>query len=217
MNRLPQAKRVHVVKALVEGNSVRATVRTAGVAKNSVTKLLLDLGQACSEYQDQALRGLTCRRVQCDEIWAFCYAKAATVPEDHKGQFGDGDIWTWMALDADSKLVPTWLVGDRSTADATVFIQDLADRIVTRIQLTTDGHRPYLGAVEGAFGSEIDCAMLIKLYGADPSAERRYSPPECIGAQPRRIQGTPTPGTSPPPTWSGRTSRCRWECGGPPG
>ncbi len=193
MNRLPQAKRVQVVKALVEGNSVRATVRMTGVAKNTVTKLLLDLGQACSEYQDEKLRGLTCRKVQCDEIWAFCYAKAANVPEDHKGQFGYGDIWTWVALDADSKLVPTWLVGDRATADATAFIQDLADRITNGIQLTTDGHRPYLEAVEGAFGAEIDYAMLIKLYGAPPEAERRYSPPECIGAQPRRTQGNPDP------------------------
>ena len=193
MNRLPQAKRTQVVKALVEGNSIRATVRMTGVAKNTVTKLLLDLGQACSEYQDEKLRGLTCRKVQCDEIWAFCNAKAANVPAEHKGEFGFGDIWTWVALDADTKLVPTWLVGDRSTADATVFIQDLADRIVNRIQLTTDGHRPYLETVEGAFGSEIDYAMLIKLYGADPSAEHRYSPPECTGAQPRRIQGNPDP------------------------
>ena len=193
MNRLPQAKRVQVVKALVEGNSIRATVRMTGVAKNTVTKLLLELGQACSEYQDEKLRGLTCCKVQCDEIWAFCCTKAANVPEEHKGEFGYGDIWTWVALDADSKLVPTWLVGDRSTADATVFIQDLADRITNRIQLTTDGHRPYLEAVEGAFGAEIDDAMLIKLYGAPPEAERRYSPPECIGAQPRRIQGNPDP------------------------
>jgi len=156
MNRLPRAKRVQVVEALVEGNSIRATVRMTGVAENTVTKLLLDLGHACSEHQDEKLRGLTCRRVRCEEIWAFCHAKAANVPEEHKGEFGYGDIWAWVALDADSKLVPTWLVGDRSTADATVFIQDLADRIVNRIQLTTDGHRPYLEAVEGAFGAEID-------------------------------------------------------------
>ncbi|HVD03582.1 MAG TPA: hypothetical protein VNF75_05550 [Candidatus Dormibacteraeota bacterium] len=160
---------------------------------------------------------VTCRKVQCDEIWAFCYAKAANVPEERRGEFWYGDAWAWVALDADSKLVPTWLLGDRSTADATVVTQDLADRIVNRFQLTTGGHRPYLEAVEGAFGSGSDYAVLIKLYGAPQDAERPYSPPECIGAKPHRSQGNPTPGTSQPPTSSGRTSPCGWRCGASPG
>ncbi|MGH7639349.1 MAG: IS1 family transposase, partial [Candidatus Dormibacteria bacterium] len=137
MNRLPQAKRVQVVKALVEGNSIRATVRMTGVAKNTVIKLLVELGEACSAYQDEMLRGLPCRRIECDEIWSFCHAKAANVPDDHKGEFGYGDVWTWVAIDAESKLVPTWLVGGRDTADASAFMTDLAQRLATRVQLTT--------------------------------------------------------------------------------
>jgi IS1 family transposase len=192
MNRLPQAKRTQVVKALVEGSSIRATVRMTGVAKNTVTKLLVELGEACSQYQDDALRGLTCRRLQADEIWAFCHSKAANVPEDHKGEFGYGDVWTWVAIDADSKLVPSWLVGDRSAADARVFVSDLADRLANRVQLTTDGYHVYLDAVEDAFGTEIDYAVLQKVYGQADS-EHRYSPPECVGVRARRVQGNPDP------------------------
>jgi len=193
MNQLPQAKRVAVVKALVEGNSIRATVRMTGVAKNTIAKLLVELGAACAAYQDEALRGLTCQRIECDEIWSFCYAKAKNVPEPLEGQFGYGDVWTWVAIDADSKLVPTWLVGDRSTVDAKAFMTDLAERLSTRVQLTTDGHRPYLEAVESACGSEIDYAVLQKLYGSDPGAEKRYSPAPCIGVDVHKIQGRPDP------------------------
>ncbi|HUY98385.1 MAG TPA: IS1 family transposase, partial [Verrucomicrobiae bacterium] len=133
MNRLPEAKRIAVVKALVEGNSIRSTVRMTGVAKNTIVKLLVDLGDACAAYQDQALRGLHCQRIECDEIWSFCYAKAKNVPKDLAGQFGFGDVWTWVAIDADSKLVPTWLVSDRSTVDAKAFMTDLAERLSTRV------------------------------------------------------------------------------------
>ncbi|HUY98196.1 MAG TPA: IS1 family transposase [Verrucomicrobiae bacterium] len=191
MNRLPREKQIAVVKALLEGNSIRATVRMTGVAKNTIVKLLVDLGEACAAYQDQALRGLHCQRIECDEIWSFCYAKAKNVPKELEGQFGFGDVWTWVAIDADSKLVPSWLVGDRSGADAKVFIADLAERLSTRVQLTTDGHRPYLEAVEGAFGSEFDYAVLQKIYGSAPGAEKRYSPPQCIGIDVHTIQGRP--------------------------
>jgi len=193
VNQLPQAKRIAVVKALVEGNSIRATVRMTGVAKNTIAKLLVELGSACAAYQDDALRGLTCQRIECDEIWSFCYAKAKNVPRELEGQFGFGDVWTWVALDADSKLVPTWLVGERHTADATAFMTDLAERLSTRVQLTTDGHRPYLEAVEGAFGTEIDFAVLQKIYGSDPGAEKRYSPAQCIGVSVHAVKGRPDP------------------------
>jgi IS1 family transposase len=192
MNQLPHTKRVQVVKALVEGNSIRATVRMTGVAKNTVTKLLVELGAACSDYQDEVLRGLTCRRLQADEIWAFCHSKAANVPAEHEGEFGYGDVWTWVAIDADTKLVPSWLVGDRGGADAKAFVADLADRMANRIQLTTDGYHLYLDAVEDAFGPDIDYAMLQKIYGAE-DGQRRYSPPECIGVRARRVQGNPDP------------------------
>ena len=165
-----------------------------GVAKNTVAKLLVDLGQACSEYQDAVMRDLRCERVQCDEIWSFCYAKAKNVPDEHKGEFGYGDVWTWTAIDADTKLIPCWLVGERTLQDATAFIQDLAGRLANRVQLTTDGHKPYLKAVERAFGSEIDYATLTKLYGKTPTKETpetRYSPLTCTGVDIRHVQGNP--------------------------
>lgn len=183
INGLPQAKRVQVVKALVEGNSIRATVRMAGVAKNTVSKLLVELGEACSQYQDDALRGLTCRRVEADEIWAFCYAKQANVPAKHKGEFGYGDIWTWMAMDADTKLVPSWLVGERDTPTAIDFMVDVRERIANRTQLTTDGLACYLTAVEEAFGADVDYGQLVKVYGHNPDSDRRYSPSRFITAE----------------------------------
>jgi IS1 family transposase len=192
MNRLPQAKRVQVVKALVEGNSIRATVRITGVAKNTVTKILVDLGDACSAYQDETLRGLTCQRLQADEIWAFVHNKAANVPAEHKGEFGFGDVWTWVAIDAETKLVPSWLVGDRSATAAHDFVADLAGRLANRVQLTTDGYHLYLNAVEDAFGPDIDYAMLVKIYGP-VDGQRRYSPPECLGVRVSRVQGNPDP------------------------
>src|SRR5712692_4926057 len=192
MNRLSQEQRVQVIAALVEGNSIRATVRMIGVAKNTVIKLLAEIGQACAEYQDKTLRNLPCKRIQCDEIWSFCYAKQKNVPADKQGQFGYGDVWTWVALDADSKLVVSWMIGTRGAGTAYEFIQDLASRLAHRVQLTTDGHRVYLDAVETAFGSEIDYAMLVKVYGADrEESEARYSRAECMGCRAIRVSGVP--------------------------
>jgi IS1 family transposase len=191
MNRLSTTERAAVVRALVEGSSIRATVRITGAAKNTVTKLLVDLGAACSEYQDRVLRDLTCRRIQADEIWSFCQAKAKNVPAEHQGQFGWGDVWTWTAIDADTKLVPAWLVADRSSASAIALMDDLRGRLANRVQLTTDGHRAYLEAIEGAFGSNIDYAPIIKLYGNDPEPEKRYSPAKCLGVEVHRISGNP--------------------------
>jgi len=182
---------MRIVAALVEGNSIRATCRMTGAAKGTVLKLLGDLGAACLVYQDMHLRGLTCRRVQCDEVWAFCYAKEKNVPVKRRGEWGYGDVWAWVAIDADSKLVPCWYVGRRDAADARRFIDNLAARLAHRVQLTTDGHRPYLEAVEGAFGVNVDYAMLVKLYGEDKTSETRYSPAKCIGARATAIQGDP--------------------------
>src|SRR6266853_3292244 len=178
MNRLTIEKRIQVISALVEGNSLRSVVRMTGVAMNTIQKLLADLGKACTEYQDKAMRNLTCKHIQCDEIWQFCYAKDKNVPADKKGIFGFGDVWTWVALDADIKLVPSFTIGTRSGQTAKMFMDDLASRPANRVQLTTDGHRTYLEAVENAFGSDIDYAMLVKIYGADSANDSRYSPPE---------------------------------------
>lgn len=193
MNRLPKEKRVQIVSALVEGNSLRSTSRMCDVSINTVTKLLVDLGAACQDYQDENLRGLTTKRVQVDEIWSFVGAKAKNVPEERQGEFGIGDVWTWTAIDADTKLVPCWHVGRRNAEDAAEFISDLASRLTNRVQLTSDGHKPYLQAVEDAFGSEIDYAVLVKLYGSDPMAARRYSPPICTGTEKDVINGHPDP------------------------
>jgi IS1 family transposase len=193
MNRLSTARRAQIVSALVEGNSVRATCRMLDVDKGTVLKLLVNLGGACAEYQDRVLRNLSCKRVQCDEIWQFCYAKQKNVPADKAGEFGYGDVWTWVAMDADTKLIPSWIVGRRDAGCAHALIQDLAGRLAHRVQLTTDGNRVYLQAVEDAFGSEIDYAMLVKVYGAEPGGETRYSPAVCIGATKQPITGRPDP------------------------
>ena len=197
MNVLSAERRATVVKVLVEGNSIRATCRITGTAKGTVLKLVAELGEACERFHDEYVRGLKSRRIQCDEIWSFVYAKAKNVPESMAGAFGVGDVWTWVAIDADSKLVPSWAVGRRDGFTAQAFIHDLADRLATRVQLTTDGHKVYLEAVEGAFGSEIDYAMLVKLYEGDSGkqapAERRYSPAVCTGAREQRIAGNPDP------------------------
>ena len=182
MNRLPTERRAQVLGCLVEGVSIRGTVRVTGAAKNTVTNLLVDLGRAASEYQDGALVNLPTRRVECDEIWSFCHSKAKNVSPEHEGEFGYGDVWTWTAIDADTKLVPSWLVGERTVEDAYLFLSDLKSRLRNRVQLTTDGHRPYLTVVEPLFGSDgIDFAMLHKLYGADPNGERTYSPAVVTG------------------------------------
>ena len=190
-NRLTNEKRVSVVAALVEGNSIRATCRMTGVAKNTVVKLLADLGRVCAEFQDGALRNLPCKRVQADEIWSFVYAKQKNVSRATKAPAVAGDVWTWTALCADTKLIVSYMVGARDGRSAHVFMNDVATRLRGRIQLTTDGHRPYLNAVEGAFGCDIDYAMLIKIYGSPPDAEIRYSPAECIGCETRIITGAP--------------------------
>ena len=183
MNRLTKDQRTKIISALVEGNSLRATARMCGVAFNTVLKLLPEIGQACMEYQDKYVRNLTCKRIQCDEIWSFCYAKDKNVPQDKRGTFGLGDVWTWVAIDADTKLVASFAVGTRGAQTAKQFMDDLASRLANRVQLTTDGHRAYLEAVEGAFGCNIDYAMLVKLYGGDSEPEKRYSPAECIGTK----------------------------------
>jgi IS1 family transposase len=194
MNRLSIQKRAQILGCLVEGNSLRATARMTDTAINTVVKLLVDAGKACSEYQDKALRNLKkCKRLQCDEIWAFCYSKEKNVPEAKKGQFGYGDVWTFTAICADTKLVPSWLVGNRDSETAEIFINDLASRLARKVQLTTDGLKVYLEAVEGAFGSEIDYAMLVKTYGesAEAKMQKRYSPAKYTGSKVECVTGNP--------------------------
>jgi IS1 family transposase len=193
MNKLTKEKQRQVVAALVEGNSIRATCRMTGVAKGTVLKLLVDLGKACAEYQDKTFRNLICSKIQCDEIWAFVYAKEKNLPKNKEGQFGFGDVWTFTAIDAESKLVPTWHIGNRNIEDATIFMKDLASRLKNKVQLTTDGHRMYLEAVEDAFGCEVDFSQLVKIYGKsqDKESETRYSPAQCIGAEKHKINGNP--------------------------
>ena len=192
MNKLSQERRVQVVKALVEGNSINGTVRMTGVAKNTVLKLLADLGAACLDYQETTLRDLNLQYIECDEIWEFCYAKERNVPVEHKDEFGYGDVWTWTGIDADTKLVPCWHVGGRTGRDAWDFISNLRSRLTNRVQLTTDGLRAYLEAIEGVFGAEVDYAMLNKIYGHETrEGQRRYSPAECIGAEKRVVAGDP--------------------------
>lgn len=191
MNKLHPDKQAQVLSALVEGNSIRATVRMTGVAKNTITNLLVNAGATAYSYQYEHLRNLTCQRIQCDEIWSFCYAKEKNLPEELQGQFGVGDVWTWTAIEAETKLVLSWMVGDRTAKYAKLFIEDIATRLAHRVQLTTDGHKAYLDAVYDGFGGEVDYAMLVKLYGEAPEAEKRYSPADCIGAEKRTIIGEP--------------------------
>lgn len=193
MNRLSLQDRARILGCLVEGNSMRATSRLVDVSINTVTKLLVDVGQACAGFQDTALRNLPCRRIQCDEVWSFCYAKAKNVPPNLKGVLGYGDVYTWTAIDADTKLIPSWLVGRRDASYANAFISDLRSRLANRVQLTTDGHKAYLQAVEAAFGADIDYAMLVKLYGAPDGQqdERRYSPANCMGTITGTVTGAP--------------------------
>jgi IS1 family transposase len=191
MNKLPLETRAKLLHMLVEGNSLRATSRMADVSYNSVLKLISDAGKACSDYQDRVLRNLPCKHIQVDEIWAFCYTKQKNVESAKRLVEGAGDIWTWTAICADCKLVPSWLVGARDAEYASAFMYDLKQRLRYRVQLTSDGHRVYMEAVESAFGAEVDYAMLIKIYGTAPEAETRYSPVECIGVQTQRIQGNP--------------------------
>ncbi len=192
MKTLTNEQRSQVVALICEGNSIRSTVRLTGIAKNTVTKLLVELGDACIDYQDRTLRNLKCKRIQCDETWSFVYAKQKNVPEGMQGQFGVGDVWTWTAIDADTKLIPSFMVGERDARTANAFIDDLKSRLAERVQTTTDGLKVYLGAVESAFGSEVDFAQLVKIYGASQE-EVRYSPAECIGCERKRAMGNPDP------------------------
>ena len=192
MNKLNSTKQSQVIAALVEGNSINATVRMTGVAKHTILKLIADVGSACADYQDRTFLNLKCKRIQCDEIWQFCYAKQRNVPAEKQGRFGYGDVWTWVAIDADTKLVPSFMVGNRDLQTARIFIDDLKSRLANRVQLTTDGLKVYLEAVEGAFGTEIDYAMLVKSYESTQE-ERRYSPAECVACERKRIMGSPNP------------------------
>jgi IS1 family transposase len=191
MNRLATAERVQIIAALVEGNSINSVVRMTGFNKRTVLRLLADVGAACQKYHDEYVRNLATKRVQCDEIWSFCYAKQKNVPTKKRGQFGYGDVWTWTAEDADSKLMICWHIGNRDVIAAKEIMFDLADRVADRIQITSDGWRPYVDAVYRAFGNDVDFAMLRKIYGPDRSSPIRYSPSECIGCAQEHICGWP--------------------------
>ncbi|MGH2455641.1 MAG: IS1 family transposase [Candidatus Limnocylindria bacterium] len=196
MNRLSRTERAQIIALLVEGNSIRSINRLTGFAQNTIMKLLRDLGAACAEYQDRTLRGLPTTSVECDEIWAFCHAKAKNVPEQHRGEYGYGDVWTWTAIDQDSRLIVSWLVGTREAEDALAFALDLRSRLANRVQITTDGHLGYLTAIERAFGRDVDYAMLIKTFGVESSSDgsptaRRYSPNKVTSQEVRVVTGNP--------------------------
>ncbi|HMH32139.1 MAG TPA: IS1 family transposase [Puia sp.] len=194
MNKLPIDKRVQIINLLVEGNSLRSCSRIADVSINTVTKLLVDVGRACQKFHEETVRGISAKRVQCDEIWSFVYSKQKNVPQGMEDEAGD--VWTWTAIDADTKLVMSWLVGDRSVDTAVCFMNDVASRLKNRVQLTSDGHYAYLEAVTEAFGSYIDYATLQKIYGkpgGGGNAEKKYSPAECIGCDKTVISGNPDP------------------------
>jgi IS1 family transposase len=192
MNRLDDTKRAQIVAFLVQGNSIRSTVRLTGTSKNTVTKLLVDLGNACSSFHDAHVRNVSARRVQCDEIWSFCYGKDKNVAPELNA-VGAGSVWTWTALDADSKLIISYVCGGRNASFALEFMRDLASRVTTRIQITSDGDRAYAEAVEGVFGIDVDYEMLKKLYGSPAQPAARYSPSVCIGAENVRVTGSSDP------------------------
>jgi IS1 family transposase len=191
MNQLSSEKRTQIVAALVEGCSIRSIVRMTGASKNTIAKLLVELGVACAEYLDKNLVNLNSKRIQCDETWSFVGAKDKNIPAARKDEFGIGSAWTWVAIDADSKLICSWMVGKRDPGCATEFIQDLAGRLSNRVQLTTDGLKMHLNAVADGFGSDIDYAMLIKVYGNDSEGEKRYSPAVCTGCKKETKIGNP--------------------------
>lgn len=194
MNRLSLQERAKILSCLVEGNSIRATARMTDTDKKTVLRLLADVGTACKAYHDKHVRNIKSQRIQTDEIWQFCYSKEANVPEQAKGQFGFGDVWTWTAIDADSKLIVSYRVDRRDEEAAHAFIHDLKDRLANRVQLTSDGHRAYLTAVDDAFGGDVDYAMLVKVYRSDGDKrnnERRYSQPNFSGSKRMRISGNP--------------------------
>lgn len=195
MNKLPLQARVQILSMLCEGSSMRSISRVCDVSINTVSKLLIDAGEVCIAYHDQYVRGLQSKRIQCDEIWSFCYAKNKNIRDAKSPVDGAGDVWTWTALDADSKMIVSWCVGRRDAESAYGLMEDLRSRIKTRVQLTTDGHKAYLEAVESTLGADVDYAMLVKLYGGPQGSdqERKYSPGECIGARKEPIQGEPNP------------------------
>lgn len=193
MNKIPTAKRVQILSMLCEGSSMRSVSRVVDVSINTVSKLLAEAGEACAAFHHETVRNVPAKRVQCDEIWSFVHAKQRNVAGAKAAPDGAGDIWTWTALDADSKLIVSYLIGGRDAGYAHEFMQDVAGRLTSRVQLTTDGHRPYLDAVEGAFGADVDYAQLVKLYGETPHPPGRYSPAQCIGARKERIEGRPDP------------------------
>jgi IS1 family transposase len=191
VNKISLERKAEIIRVLCEGNSIRSTARITDTAINTVVTLLRKTGKACLEYQDKAMHNLNCQKLQCDEIWSFVYAKEKNVPDNHKGEYGYGDVWTFTAIDADTKLVPAWMVGQRTLDCACEFISGLKDRLSNRVQLTTDGHKMYLSAIEKAFGSEIDYAQLIKIYGETMEKEKRYSAADCVGTEKLVVQGNP--------------------------
>ena len=194
MNRLSSEARTAVIRCLIEGSSIRSTVRMTGIAKKTVSRILVEVGAFCLEYQDSAFRNLNCQRLQVDEMWSFVYAKQKNVtPVIAARVQSAGDAWLWVAIDADSKLVPCWSIGPRDAATARDFMEDLAERLKSRVRLTTDGLKVYLKAVKDAFGNDIDFAQLVKIYGIDPEGEKRYSPAKCIGCERHDITGRPDP------------------------
>jgi IS1 family transposase len=193
MNKLDREARARILHLLCEGSSIRAVARLTGASKNTITKLLVDAGRACAAYQDRTLRNLPCKRVQVDEIWSFVYAKNDNVADAKAAPKEAGDVWTWTAICADTKVLVSWLVADRTTNSAVAFMDDLRSRLANRVQLTSDGHRPYLQAVDTVFGDGVDYAMLQKIYGSEPAGEKRYSPAKCLGARKASITGEPDP------------------------
>ncbi len=195
MNKLPLEKRVQILSMLVEGSSMRSTSRVVGVSINTVTKLLIDAGEVCEAFHDKTVRGLKSQKVQCDEIWSFVGSKKSNTPYEKQITGDAGDCWTWTAIDSDSKLIVSWMAGDRSGQTARIFMKDVADRIETRVQLTTDAYKAYLTAVDMAFGNRADYAMLDKIYGStsDRGPERKYSPGVCLGTKKTAVYGLPDP------------------------
>lgn len=191
MNKLPIEKRRQILAMLVEGSSMRSISRVVDVSINTVSKMLVDAGNACIVLHGELVRDVTASRIQCDEIWSFCYAKQKNVAKAKDAPAEAGDVWTWTAIDADTKLIVSYLIGGRDADYAIEFMDDLRSRLANRVQLTTDGHRAYLEAVEGAFGGDVDYAQLVKIYGQAPEGQRRYSPPECVGARKRQVEGNP--------------------------
>lgn len=193
-NKLSNEKRAQILSCLCEGMGINAATRITGVSKNTVLKLLADAGEACAKYQDEVMRNLTCKRIECDEVWSFVGMKQKNVPVELEGTFGFGDVYTWTSIDAETKLVPCWHVGTRDLESAKEFISDLASRLANRVQLTTDGHKAYIEAVEEAFGRDIDFAQLVKMYGSEgqsKSDSRRYSPSEFSGSEKHVKMGNP--------------------------